>query len=86
MRKDNKMPDKINALMPEDNSVTVRLSKELVDRISREMGQRFVSIDDSVAFLLERALRDEAIVPAPQAEFSAEEKKALEERLKLLGY
>ncbi|MGD0476655.1 MAG: hypothetical protein ABSB29_00625 [Nitrososphaerales archaeon] len=72
--------------MSEDDLVVVRLPKELVERISREMGQRFVSTDDSVVFLLERALGDEAIVPTPQAEFSAEEKKALEERLRLLGY
>lgn len=72
--------------MSEDNVVVVRLPKELVGRISREMGKRFVSLDDSIVFLLERALRNETIVSTPQAEFSTEEKKAIEERLKLLGY
>jgi hypothetical protein len=72
--------------MSEDDLIVVRLPKELVERISREMGQRFASIDDSIVFLLERALRDEAVVPTQQAEFSDEEKKALEERLRLLGY
>ncbi len=72
--------------MSEDDSVIVRLPKELVGRIGREMGQRFVSIDDSVVFLLEQALKNESIVPVQNAEFSTEEKKAIEERLKSLGY
>jgi len=72
--------------MPEDDFVLVRLPKELVGRIGREMGKRFVSVDDSIVFLLERALRSETVVSTPHAEFSTEENKAIEERLKSLGY
>lgn len=72
--------------MPEDDLVVVRLPKELAGRIDREMSRRFASLDDSVVFLLERALRDETMVSTPSAEFSAEEKKTIEERLKSLGY
>ncbi len=72
--------------MSDDDFVVVRLPKELVGRIGREMGQRFVSIDDSIVFLLEHALKSETIAPAQNAEFSTEEKKAIEERLKSLGY
>jgi len=72
--------------MPDDDPVVVRLPKELVGRIGREMGGRFASLDDSVVFLLERALKSESNAPAPNAEFSTEEKKVIEERLKSLGY
>ena len=72
--------------MPEEERVTVRLPKELVGRVTKETGQRFASVDDSVTFILERALRKEAEASTPQAEFSNEEKKAIEDRLKSLGY
>jgi|GEM_PF-2996977 hypothetical protein len=86
MQKDNKTLIDVGHSMSEDDFVAVRLPKELVGRISREMGQRFVSVDDSIVFLLERALKSETVVSAPTAEFSTEEKKAIEERLKSLGY
>jgi hypothetical protein len=72
--------------MSDDDFVVVRLPKELVGRIGRVTDQRFASVDDSVVFLLERALKNEAVVSTPQAEFSDEEKKALEDKLRLLGY
>jgi NifB/MoaA-like Fe-S oxidoreductase len=80
------MLDGTDRLMPEDDFVVVRLPKELAGRIGREMGQRFVSLDDSIVFLLERALKNETTVLATHADFSTEEKKAIEERLKSLGY
>ena len=72
--------------MSENDFVVVKLPKELVGRIGREMAKRFVSVDDSIVFLLERALRNETSVSVPHAEFSSEENKAIEERLKSLGY
>lgn len=86
MQKDNKTLQSVRCLMSEDDFVMVRLPKELVGRVGREMGQRFVSLDDSIVFLLEQALGNESVVPTPNAEFSTEEKKAIEERLKSLGY
>ena len=72
--------------MGDDEVVAVKLPKELVGRIDRAVGQRFASVDDSVVFLLERALKGESDSSAPQAEFSSDEKKAIEDRLKSLGY
>lgn len=72
--------------MSDDNKVTVRIPRELADRVARDSGKRFDSLDDSVTFLLERALRSKAEVPTGQAEFSSDEKKAIEDRLKSLGY
>jgi len=80
------MPDGVKRLMSEDDLVVVKLPKELVGRISREMGGRFVSLDDTIVFLLERALRSETAVSTSHAEFSTEEQKAIEESLKSLGY
>ena len=80
------MPNEVRRPMTDDDFVVVRLPKELVGRIGREMGKRFDSVDDSIVFLLERALRDESIVSTSHAEFSSEENKAIEERLKSLGY
>ncbi len=72
--------------MADASSVVINLPSGLADRIRREMGQRFATLDDSVVFLLERALKESDAVPAQGAEFSSEEKKAIEDRLKSLGY
>jgi len=71
--------------MTSEDSVSVKLPKELVGRIILQMGHRFTSVDDSVTFLVERALKDEDAKSTPRIEFSNEEKNALEERLKRLG-
>lgn len=72
--------------MASDDVVVVKIPKDLADRIGRETGRRFPSVDDSIVYLLEEALKNRSLVPSPDAEFSPEEKKAIEERLKSLGY
>ena len=72
--------------MPEDDVVVVKIPRDLADRIGKETGHRFPSVDDSIVYLLEEALKSKSLLPSPDAEFSPEEKKAIEERLKSLGY
>jgi len=71
--------------MRSEDSVSVKLPRELVGRIILQMGNRFASVDASVAFLLERALKEEDMNSALHVEFSNEEKTALEDRLRRLG-
>lgn len=72
--------------MPTEEFIMVKVPKSLAERVGSKMGQRFPSVDDSIVFLIEEQLKDKPVADAPSAEFSPEEKRAIEDRLKSLGY